>query len=66
MDSAFSAIENQVQILQTKTTRLEENYYGGSDNKLSFDGSRRETFTDHDNAGRKKKTNWKGFHDVTA
>ena len=27
MDSAFSAIENQVQILQTKTTRLEENYY---------------------------------------
>ena len=27
MDSAFSAIENQVQILQTKTARLEENYY---------------------------------------
>ena len=27
MDSEFSAIENQVQILQTKTTRLEENYY---------------------------------------
>ena len=27
MDSAFSAIEKQVQILQTKTTRLEENYY---------------------------------------
>ena len=50
-----------MQILQTKTTRLEENYYGGSDNKVSFDGSRRETFTDHDNAGRRKKDKLEGF-----
>ena len=28
MDSAFSAIENQVQVLQTKTLRLEEHCYG--------------------------------------
>ena len=45
---------------------------GGSD-KLVFDGSRRETFTDHDNAEILFffffffffLTNWKGFHDVT-
>ena len=28
MDSAFSVVENQVRILQTKTLRLEEHYYG--------------------------------------